>query len=131
VAERPVAAGKWTHCAVTRDAAGRVALYLDGEPAGQSAGTFTGRMEDLEIGRANRPGGTAADLLEFRVWDRARSAAEIARDLRTRLPEDARPPGLVFRSGAGGEDLRLQKGAALAWTADFPELLTPEAAAAL
>ncbi|QJE94884.1 PVC-type heme-binding CxxCH protein [Luteolibacter luteus] len=129
IADRPMEAGKWTHCAVTRDAAGKVSLYLDGEGVGVSKDAFSGLMSDLEIGRANQPGGTAGRFLEFRIWDSARSQSEIQRDFRTRLPLGAAVPGMVFQ--AGGDDMKLQSGAALEWTADFPELMTPEAAQAL
>jgi putative heme-binding domain-containing protein len=129
VAERPVEAGKWTHCAVTRDTAGKISLYLDGEAAGTSKGAFTAPMADLEIGRANQPGGTAGRFLEFRIWDSARSQADIQRDFRTRLPVGTQIPGLIFQAGENG--LKLQSGASLEWTADFPELMTPEAAKTL
>jgi putative membrane-bound dehydrogenase-like protein len=129
VADRPLEAGKWTHCAVTRDAGGKVSLYLDGEAAGVSGGTFTGPMAELEVGRANQPGGTGGRFLEFRIWDSARNQTEIQRDFLTRLPLGTAVPGMIFQ--AGGDDMKLQSGAALEWTSDFPELMTPEAAKAL
>jgi putative membrane-bound dehydrogenase-like protein len=128
-ATRPVEAGKWTHCAVTRDAAGKVALFLDGEPAGVSQGAFTAPMETMDLGRVNEAGGTAASLLEFRVWDLARSAAEIQASCRTRFTSGQ--DHLVFHAGADLTKLPLEGGATVEWTADFPELHTPEQAAAL
>jgi putative membrane-bound dehydrogenase-like protein len=129
VATRPVEAGKWAHCAVTRDAAGKVALFLDGEPAGVSQGAFTGTMETMDLGRVNEAGGTAASLLEFRVWDIARSAEEIQASSRTRFTSGQ--DHLVFHAGADLAKLPLEGGASIEWTADFPELHTPEQAAAL
>ena len=130
-ADRPVEADKWTHCAVTRNEAGKVTLYLDGEPAGTSKGAFATAMKHLDIGRANQPGGTAARFLEFRVWNGARSSAEIRADFRTRLPENVQLPGLVLHVSGDSQGMKLQGGVATEWTADFPELLTPDAAKAL
>ena len=131
IAERPVEAEKWTHCAVTRDSAGRVSLYLDGEAAGSSRSHFTAPLKDFDLGRANQPGGTAAHLLEFRIWDSARSLEEIRRDFRTRYPGGSRVPGLILHVAGGGAGVPLRGGATIKWTADSPELITPEAAAAL
>jgi putative membrane-bound dehydrogenase-like protein len=126
VADRAVKAGSWTHCAVTRDGAGKVALYLDGEPAGISPGEFDAPLASVQVGRVTKPGGTDARLLEFRIWDVARSATEVRENCHVRLA-----PGmghLVFLSRA---DLPLAGGARVEWTADFPELVTPQQAAAL
>jgi len=130
IANRPVEADKWTHGAVTRDETGKVSLYLDGEPVGTSQAPFTTPLKELEIGRANQPGGTSADFLEYRVWDSARSLGEIQRDLRTRFPEGSQVPGLVFHVGGKESGLNLQNGALLEWVADFPDLMTPAVAKA-
>ncbi|MEK7952536.1 PVC-type heme-binding CxxCH protein [Luteolibacter soli] len=129
IAERPVKAGKWSHCAMTRDDAGKIAVFVDGEPAGVSQGGFDGAMEMMDIGKVNEPGGTAASLLEFRVWDIARSPAEILGSFRTRFTSGQ--DHLVFHAGADLSKLTLEGGAGIEWTVDFPELHTPEQAAAL
>ncbi len=129
IADRAVKAGEWTHCAVTRDPSGRVALHLDGEPAGAADAAFTEPLRKLDLGRANAAGGTAARFIEFRIWDRARSEAEIRADHRTVFTDGA--PGLVHRYPGESAGLPVKGGAALEWTADFPELITPEAAKAL
>jgi len=131
IADRPVEAGKWTHCAVTRDSSGKVALYLDGEAAGVSGGVFAGPMKSLDPGRANQPGGTAASFLEYRVWSVARGADEIRADFRTSFPVGEPRPGLVHQFGGETSGLKLQGGAAIEWTSDFPELVTPAEAKAL
>jgi putative membrane-bound dehydrogenase-like protein len=131
IADRPMEAGKWTHCAVTRDDAGKVSLYLDGEPAGVSAGAFTAAMRSLDIGRANQPGGTAGSFLEYRIWGVARTPAEILAGYRTRLPAGAAMPGLVLQVNGEVPGPHPVGGAAVEWTSDFPELLTPDAAKAL
>jgi putative membrane-bound dehydrogenase-like protein len=131
VADRPMEPGKWTHCAVTRDGAGKVALYLDGEAAGVSKGGFAGSMGTLDLGRANQPGGTAARILDYRVWNVARSADEIRADFRTSYSLAETRPGLVRQFGGDSPGLKLQGGAAVEWTSDFPERMTPAAAAAV
>ncbi len=128
VAGQPVEAGKWTHCAVTRDAEGKVALYLDGEPAGTSTAKFTAKLEHLEIGRANQGGGTAGNFLEYRIWNVARSAADIRADYRTRYPEGAKVAGLLHQVSGEKPGMQVGGGATLEWTSDFPDLLTPEGA---
>jgi putative heme-binding domain-containing protein len=130
-ADRPVEAGKWTHCAVTRDAAGKVAIYLDGEAAGISAGVFAGSMKGLELGRANQAGGTAASFLEYRVWNVARGADEIRADFRTSFPAGDARSGWVHQFSGETPGLKLQGGAAIEWTSDFPERVTPAEAKAL
>lgn len=131
IADRPVEAGKWTHCAVTRDGAGKVALYLDGEAAGVSTGAFAGSMKGLDLGRANQSGGTAASFLEYRVWNVARAADEIRADFRTSYPAGEAPPGLAHQFGGERPGLKLQGGASIEWTSDFPERVTPSEAKAL
>ncbi|WP_075090819.1 PVC-type heme-binding CxxCH protein [Haloferula sp. BvORR071] len=131
IADRPIEAGKWTHCAVTRDDAGKVALYLDGEPAGVSGGRFKAVMRDLDIGRANQPGGTAGSFLEYRIWSVARSAAEIRGEYRTRIPAGTAMPGLVQQISGEAPGMTPEGGASLEWTSDFPDLLTPAAAKTL
>ena len=131
IADRPLEAGKWTHCAVTRDQSGKVALYLDGEVAGLSSGNFTAPMRSLDIGRANQPGGTAGNFLEYRIWNIARGQSEILANYRTRFPAGAAVPGLVMQVNGEAPGPRPVGGAFVDWTSDFPELLTPDAAKAL
>jgi len=131
IADRPVEAGKWTHCAVSRDQSGRVMLYLDGEAVGVSPGTFTATLAGMELGRANQPGGTAANVMEFRVWDHARDAAAIRADFHTQFEEGTSAPGLVKHLCGETAGLQVVSGTTVEWTADFPELVTPSAARAL
>jgi putative heme-binding domain-containing protein len=126
VANRPVMAGVWTHLAVTRDAAGKITLFLDGEVAGASAGVYQEPLKALDSGRAVQPGGTAARFAEFRVWNLARTAAEIRDDCHTRLADAV--PGLTHRFSGDSGTLPLKGGASIEWTTDFPTLVTPEAA---
>ena len=66
----------WTHVAVTRDAAGQLTVYVDGQPDG-TAGTWLGTFTLSRLGQG--PAGfLAGGLDEVRVWGVARSATEIA-----------------------------------------------------
>jgi putative heme-binding domain-containing protein len=130
IAKRAVVAGQWTHCALTRDAAGALALYLDGEPDVQG-GNFPAALTGLNLGESNAAGGSSASYAEFRVWNHARSAAEIRRDHRTRFTAADRPAGLVQRIDASNIPGPLEGGAKVSLTRDFPPLLTPAQAAAL
>jgi hypothetical protein len=82
--------GNWHHAALTRDAAGRIDLYLDGQPQGQAAGTNSAgpittdlRAAGAELYWANvRRFGSpylAGALDEVAIFNRALSAAEIRR----------------------------------------------------
>jgi putative membrane-bound dehydrogenase-like protein len=125
IADRPVEAGVWTHCAVSRDADGKISLHLDGEPAGSSAAPYAGKMQKLDLGRANQAGGTAGAFLDYRVWNRALTADEIRAGFRTRYPAGEMPAGMVHRFDAGDPGLKLSGGSVIEWTADFPERVTP------
>ena len=131
IADRPIEAGRWTHCAVTRNEAGKVALFLDGEHVGTSPGNFTEPMTSLDIGRANQPGGTAGSFLEYRIWNVARTPAEIQANYRTRFPAGVAMPGLVLQVNGEAPGPRPVGGASVEWISDLPELITPEAARAI
>lgn len=124
VASRPIPENVWTHCAVTRDASGNLAIFLDGEPDVRS-GNFKGRLDGLNLGESSAKGGSAACYDEFRIWNVARSADEIRRDYRTRFTAADRPPGLVHRINALIPGGALEGEAKIRMTRDFPELMTP------
>ena len=115
--------GRWTHLALTRDAAGHFQFFIQGEPVAGESPAFPAKFVHGRLGwRAAGPG-LAGWLGEFRVWDRVRSPAELRRDF-DRHFEDGAVPGLVrqlngFRWG------QAQAGARVTTTADFPPLLTP------
>ena len=133
-AKKKAVPGVWTHYAVTRDSGGFFHLYLNGELEMSSAGPSQSVFTGLNVGRSrlNPSNGTTAGwLAEYRVWNVARSAAEV-RDAFDRsfagTAVSARPPGLVeLFTGANWGPL---KGAARVEQAeDAPLLLTPVAAA--
>jgi putative membrane-bound dehydrogenase-like protein len=130
IATRPIPPGEWTHCAITRDAAGNLALFLEGEPDAKG-GNFTGKLAGLNLGESLAAGGSEASYDEFRIWNVARSAEEIRRDHRTRFTAADRPPGLIHWIHAASPGGALEGGAKISLSRDFPELLTPAEASAL
>ena len=123
-ASRPIVPGIWTHIAFTRDAAGELRLYLDGEPDATVAATFTGDLLGLKPGVAIAPGGTAGRFTSYRVWNRARTAAEIQETRRTRFEQTETAEGLLHNlPGISDPNVIM--------TTDFPELRTPAEAAAI
>jgi putative membrane-bound dehydrogenase-like protein len=129
IADRKVAPGVWTHCAVSRDEAGIFTLYLDGEHVATATKPVIGPIQALDLGKANAAGGSAARFIEWRIWNRARASSEIRDQFLTRLP--AETEGLMHLVTGAESGLPLAGGATVEWTADFPELLTPEEAKAL
>jgi putative heme-binding domain-containing protein len=110
---------------VTRDAAGNLRIYLDGE-LNQDEGRISPEpLTGMHLGATHSGRQGAARYDEFRVWNVARSEEEIRGYFRTRLDSET-PPHLVKRlSGEHG-------GAALAveMTRDFPQLITAAQATA-
>jgi putative heme-binding domain-containing protein len=129
VADRETPAGEWTHCALTRDAEGRLTLYLDGEPQA-GTGRHTGALAELNLGESVASGGGLASYDEFRIWSVARGAEEIRRDYRTRFAS-GKPEHLRFRATGAEPGGTLEGGAVATLTRDFPDLVTPAEAAAL
>nr|WP_299346276.1 LamG-like jellyroll fold domain-containing protein [Allomuricauda sp.] len=99
VGTTPLNDGEWHHIAIVVPADGvpltSVLLYVDGQPEATTSASGsnpinTSSLNDFEIGRsAAQPdrywiGG----LTDIRVWDRARSASEIAADYDSRLNGD-------------------------------------------
>jgi putative membrane-bound dehydrogenase-like protein len=123
-ASRPVAPGIWTHVAFTRDAAGALRLYLDGEPDPAVGANFTGDLLGLNPGVSIAAGGTAGRFTGYRIWDRARTEAEIRDTHRTRFTEGELPDGLIH-------NLPANSGPNVTMSMDFPELRTPAESAAI
>ncbi|MBP7949931.1 MAG: DUF1080 domain-containing protein [Verrucomicrobiales bacterium] len=127
IAEKPVAAGAWTHVAVTRDAQGNFRLYLNGELDPAKGRPDPRNYANVFPGRTNVPQGTAGALTEYRIWNTCRTADEIRTNF-DRLLE--RADGLALRL-SGNQWGRLHSPARVAKTTDFPALMTPEQSAAL
>ena len=129
VAKSKTTADTWTHYAVTRDAAGAFRIFIDGELDAEGSARETDSYPGLRIGLSMRNGGTRGRLAEFRVWNVARTAAEIRADFdRSYLADDQRPASLVsFHGGtAWGE---LAGNARVEPAPDAPALVTSAALA--
>jgi putative membrane-bound dehydrogenase-like protein len=119
----------WTHIAVTREATGRFRLYLNGELETADSKAAPQKFEHCRIGWTTPGRGTAGWLSEFRIWNRSRTPDEIRRDFDRSYAGEA-APGLV-QYFSGTEWGRLQAGARVEKTQDFPALLTATQSQAL
>ena len=122
IATRKTEAGRWTHIALTRDGANDLALYIDGELDLAVAGAGEGSWEGLDVARTGPDGGTEGFLAELRIWNRARTAAEIGADFRRRFTDEERHEGLLLR--LPGDDSRLSGNARVEEVLDQPPLQT-------
>ena len=146
VAKKPVMPGLWTHVAFTRDAVGIWKIYIDGELDVTGTKPAPGKIENARISWTSANGGTRGALGELRLWNRERTAAEIRAtcdrsltawnpdpNLKGDVGKDTPQPanyGLVFAS-SGGDWGKLQAGARVIKTSDYPPILTADEAATL
>jgi putative heme-binding domain-containing protein len=117
--------GTWTHYAVSRDAEGRLRLYVDGELDAEGTAHDTTPYRGLRIGYSTPKGaGTHGRIAEFRVWNQCRSADEILADFdRSYTSDDTRPPSLAsFHGGAAWGELAGK--ARIEPAIDAPKLVT-------
>lgn len=98
IATRRSVPATWFHIAVTRDDAGLLKLYLDGELNQISSKPLPDKVEGLDIGRSSRPSNTKGRIAELRLWDTARNADEIAGSFRQSFEAGELVPNLVFSS---------------------------------
>ncbi len=118
----------WTHVAITRDEGGHFRIYLQGELDAEGGSAYSGPLTGLDIGRNSVAGGCGAMFTEFRIWDIARSPAEILDNYQRTFAGAPRPAHLAqYWTGAGPWG-KLAGQAHILETRDFPELLSPEAA---
>jgi putative heme-binding domain-containing protein len=120
----------WTHYAVTRDAEGVFRIYVDGEFEAESTKRETLPYPGLRVGFSTALGGTRGRIAEFRVWNRARTAAEIRADFdRSYEGDDRLPSDLVaFHGGRSWGDF--VGNARIEPAIDPPTLVTAAALAA-
>lgn len=128
VATRPMIPGAWAHVAISRDAAGEFRIYLDGELNATSRTRETRDFAGLRVAHSTAAGGTAADLHEYRIWNRCRTADEIRNNANLALEPDT--DGLVFH-GQGERWGRMAPGARLERTTDLPPIQSIKNATAL
>ncbi|MEV0733940.1 LamG domain-containing protein [Polymorphospora sp. NPDC050346] len=95
---RPVAIGRYTHVAAIVEAGKGVRLYLDGEPAGEKSvnlahDTTTKVLIGAEYDNGRPVSVFSGDIDEIRIWGRARTREELAKERGQRLVGDE--PGLL------------------------------------
>ncbi|MFT4539420.1 MAG: putative membrane-bound dehydrogenase-like protein [Planctomycetota bacterium] len=123
VATRAMEAERWTHLALTRDINGRLALYLNGELDVAVNATSPDVMEGLDVGRTTPGSGTAGWLAEYRVWNVARSAAQIGESFGRSLTSGSEE-GLVL--ALPGSDAALAGSAKITGVMDGPPVRSTE-----
>jgi putative heme-binding domain-containing protein len=128
VANRAMAPDVWTHVALTRDERGSMKIFLDGELDQDRCKPSTATFGAMNIGETNPGLGCGARYDEFRIWNVARTPDEIRADFHTRYA-GALPPHLVKRI-SGESPGTLNVPAVVEWVQDFPQLVTPDQAAA-
>ncbi len=129
VAKKPSVPDMWTHVAVTRDGAGAMRIYINGE-LDQAEGKPDGAVfKNLQIGRSNVVAGTGAMLAEYRVWNVCRTAQEIRANF-DRTFGGEKPAGLV-KQLTGETWGELNGGAKVARTTDFPAVMSGDEAKAM
>lgn len=131
IAQKPAVPDLWTHFAITRDEQGRFQLYQNGELDQAQSRPAPQKFENVRIAWALNGKGTAGSLAELRIWNRARSAEEIRSSYDRSVAGGGKPPGLLFNSSGADGWGKLQAGAKVIRTTDFPPVLTESEAAAL
>jgi putative membrane-bound dehydrogenase-like protein len=124
VSRKPMVPDTWTHLAVTRDVQGWLSLYRNGELDNDQGRPFPQRLAGLRIGWTTPGQGTAGWLTEYRIWDRARTAAEIRADFDRSFGGEPKQALVHYFPGAGPWG-QLRSGARVTKTPDFPPLLSP------
>ena len=128
VASRQATPDVWTHIAVTRDDVGTYRIYLNGELDQASRSQDSKDIQHVQVGLSSAAGGTAADLMEFRVWNHMRTADQIRASANLALNPGTQ--GLLYH-GQGTHWGRLGRGAHIERTADVPPIQTEAQATAL
>ncbi len=129
---KPVSSGIWTHIALSRDAAGIMRIYQDGELTGTAKVPAPHDLTGLTIGWSGPKGGPLGAFSEYRIWNIERSAAEVRANMTRTFAGEKLPASLVFASAQGDAAWgKLGKGAKVVRTTDSPPLLNAAQFAAL
>jgi putative heme-binding domain-containing protein len=128
IAKKQVPAEVWTHVAVTRDAEGRFKLYINGELDNDQCIPSSRDYADVFVCRTSNPppDGPAAMVTEYRIWNCARSAAEIQAYYKSSFIGAELPPALQHYF-TGDRWTKLHGNAQLVNVRDYPPLLDPAA----
>ncbi len=128
IASKQLSPDCWTHVAITRDGDGNLKLYWNGDVDPATCKPTKVELKDLDVGVAVAGGGTQGALCEVRLWDVARTPAEIGANFR-RTFAGTKPAHLVFSAAGEGPWGKLAGGATLARTLDAPALQSEAAVA--
>ncbi len=132
VSAKPTSVGIWTHLALTRDTAGILRAYQDGELTGTSKSAQPHDLSGLTIGWSSPAGGTQGAFAEYRIWNVERKPAEVRTNMTRTFAGEKLPESLVFASASGDAAWgKLGKGAKVVRTTDAPPLLNAEQFAAV
>ena len=132
VSSKPTSVGIWTHIALTRDAAGVLRTYQDGELTGTSKSAQPHDLPGLTIGWSSPGAGTQGAFAEYRIWNVERKPAEVRTNMTRTYAGEKLPGSLVFASASGDAAWgKLGKGAKIVRTTDAPPLLNAEQFAAV
>jgi len=132
VSSKPTSVGIWTHIALTRDAAGVLRTYQDGELSGTSRSAQPHDLPGLTIGWSSPGAGTQGAFAEYRIWNVERKPAEVRTNMTRTYAGEKLPGSLVFASASGDAAWgKLGKGAKIVRTTDAPPLLNSEQFAAV
>ena len=132
VSAKPTSVGIWTHVALTRDAAGILRTYQDGELTGTSKSVQPHDLPGLTIGWSSPGAGTLGAFAEYRIWNVERKPAEVRTNMTRTFAGEKLPQSLVFASASGDAAWgKLGKGAKVVRTTDAPPLLNAEQFAAV
>jgi putative heme-binding domain-containing protein len=132
VSAKPISSGIWTHVALTRDAAGILRIYQDGELTGTAKVAVPHDLPGLTIGWSGPKGGPLGAFAEYRVWNVERKPAEVRANMTRTFAGEKLPASLVFASASGEAAWgKLGKGAKVLRTTDAPPLLNAEQFAAV
>jgi putative heme-binding domain-containing protein len=132
VSSKPTSVGIWTHIALTRDAAGVLRTYQDGELTGTSKSAQPHDLPGLTIGWSSPGAGTQGAFAEYRIWNVERKPAEVRTNMTRTFAGEKLPEALVFASASGDAVWgKLGKGAKVVRTTDAPPLLNAEQFAAV
>ncbi len=130
-ANRAAEAGLWIHYAVTRDEAGKLRIFIDGEPDAEGIMAADTEIKGLNIGTSLAEGGTAASFLSFRVWNFAESDEQIRSAYRTLYGDADKPDGLLLKFPSGMEQPKTSGTAEFRMSFGIPDLRTRAEAQAI
>ena len=127
VAKQKVSPNVWTHIALSRDDSGKLKIYFDGDL--NAEGEFEGPMTNIQLLRSDTDRGNKMKVKEFRVWNYARSKAQILADFMTDYTAGEREEDLLVHLERDEKKFK-RVNLKSEMTSDFPDLISPDQAIA-